>query len=272
MERIRLPIQRFNEWAPKLDDIKIDIQNVAQETNDKEPSRALDAVYIPVDIATNLQQENQQLKQAISCEFDDQRLLQITTESEALPSHPENPSLWTRMTVPSKESCLVGRNYKLLDRLQKLQEPRKGIWAKVSGQFRQDLSKITYNVCYASTQVEDLAREAKTFDKPMLRRLHKVSVATYVLCQESCSDAQGLNELGVQLSLVEAAINKANGLRNIFSKKQGVKQLWKYLMAKSVTTEEELDNYEAELTMIGRSTIDMLDGGFVLPKPASLLS
>ncbi|RKK55445.1 hypothetical protein BFJ66_g3347 [Fusarium oxysporum f. sp. cepae] len=110
MERIRLPIQRFNEWVPKLDDIKIDIQNVAQESNDKEPSRALDAVYIPVDIATNLQQENQQLKQAISCEFDDPRLLQITTESEALPSHPENPSLWTRMTVPSKESCLVGRN------------------------------------------------------------------------------------------------------------------------------------------------------------------
>ncbi|EXL41606.1 hypothetical protein FOCG_15777 [Fusarium oxysporum f. sp. radicis-lycopersici 26381] len=36
-------------------------------------------------------------------------------------------------------------------------------------------------------------------------------------------------------------------------------------MAKSVTTEEELDNYEAELTMIGRSAIDMLDGGFVLP-------
>ncbi|KAM5364685.1 hypothetical protein ACJA88_012914 [Fusarium oxysporum] len=200
MERIRLPIQRFNEWAPKLDDIKIDIQNVAQESNDKEPSRALDAVYIPVDIATNLQQENQQLKQAISCEFDDPRLLQITTESEALPSHPENPSLWTRMT--------------------KLQEPRKDIWAKVSGQFCQDLSKITYSVCYASTQVEDLAREAKTFDKPMLRRLQK---------------------------------------------KQGVKQLWKYLMAKSVTTEEELDNYEAELTMIGRSAIDMLDGGFVLP-------
>uniref|UniRef100_A0A0D2XZY0 Uncharacterized protein n=1 Tax=Fusarium oxysporum (strain Fo5176) TaxID=660025 RepID=A0A0D2XZY0_FUSOF len=191
MERIRLPIQRFNEWAPKLDDIKIDIQNVAQESNDKEPSRALDAVYIPVDIATNRQQENQQLKQAISCEFDDQRLLQITTESEALPSHPENPSLWTRMTVPSKESCLVGRNYKLLDRLQKLQEPRKDIWAKVSGQFRQDLSKITYSV----------------------------SVATYVLCQESRSDAQRVNELvdqlGVQLSLVEAAINKANGLRNI---------------------------------------------------------
>ncbi|KAF5265650.1 hypothetical protein FOXYS1_3522 [Fusarium oxysporum] len=250
IERIRLPIQRFNEWAPKLDDIKIDIQNVAQESNDKEPSRALDAVYIPVDIATNLQQENQQLKQAISCEFDDPRLLQITTESEALPSHPENPSLWTRMT--------------------KLQEPRKDIWAKVSGQFRQDLSKITYSVCYASTQVEDLAREAKTFDKPMLRRLQKVSVATYLLCQESRSDAQRVNELvdqlGVQLSLVEAAINKANGLRNIFfSKKQGVKQLWKYLMAKSVTTEEELDNYEAELTMIGRSAIDMLDGGFVLP-------
>ncbi|KAJ4032496.1 hypothetical protein NW753_013256, partial [Fusarium oxysporum] len=109
---------------------------------------------------------------------------------------------------------------------------------------------------------------------PMLRRLQKVSVATYVLYQESRSDAQGLNELvdqlGVQLSLVEAAINKANGLRNIFSKKQGVKQLWKYLMAKSVTTEEELDNCEAELTMIGRSAIDMLDGVFVLPKPASL--
>lgn len=104
----------------------------------------------------------------------------------------------------------------------------------------------------------------------MLRRLQKVSVATYLLCQESRSDAQRVNELvdqlGVQLSLVEAAINKANGLRNIFfSKKQGVKQLWKYLMAKSVTTEEELDNYEAELTMIGRSAIDMLDGGFVLP-------
>ncbi|KAK2674783.1 hypothetical protein RAB80_009767 [Fusarium oxysporum f. sp. vasinfectum] len=266
----------FNEWAPKLDDIEIDFQNVAQESNDKETSRALDAVYIPVDIATNLQQENQQLKQAISCEFDDQRLLQITTESEALPSHPENPSLWTRMTVPSKESRLVVRNYRLLDCLQKLQEPRKDIWAKVSGQFRQDLSKIIYSVCYASTQVEDLAREAKTFNKPMLRRLQKVSVATYVLCQESRSDAQGLNELvdqlGVQLSLVEAAINKANGLRNIFSKKQGVKQLWKYLMAKSVTTEEELDNCEAELTMIGRSAIDMLDGVFVLPKPASLLS
>ncbi|EXK83616.1 hypothetical protein FOQG_12138 [Fusarium oxysporum f. sp. raphani 54005] len=178
------------------------------------------------------------------------------------------------MTVPSKESRLVVRNYKLLDCLQKLQEPRKDIWAKVSGQFRQDLSKIIYSVCYASTQVEDLAREAKTFNKPMLRRLQKVSVATYVLYQESRSDAQGLNELvdqlGVQLPLVEAAINKANGLRNIFSKKQGVKQLWKYLMAKSVTTEEELDNCEAELTMIGRSAIDMLDGVFVLPKPASL--
>jgi hypothetical protein len=40
----------------------------------------------------------------------------------------------------------------------------------------------------------------------MLRRLQEVSVATYVLCQESRSDAQRLNELvdqlGARLSLV----------------------------------------------------------------------
>ncbi|KAF4436632.1 Isotrichodermin C-15 hydroxylase [Fusarium acutatum] len=152
MEQSRLPIQRFNEWAPKLDDIKIDIQNITQELNDKETSRTLDAICIPVDIATSLQKENQQLKQAIGCKFDDERLLQIAKESveQELPSYPENPL--------SKEELIAIRAYVLLARLQELQEPRKEMWEKVSGQFRQDLSKITYNVCYASAQLEDLAR------------------------------------------------------------------------------------------------------------------
>ncbi|CVK95217.1 uncharacterized protein FMAN_13380 [Fusarium mangiferae] len=252
MERGGLPIQRFNEWSPKLDDIKIDIQNITRELNDKETSRTLNAIYIPVDIATSLRKENQQLKEAIDCEFDDERLVQIAKESE-------------RIDIQA---------YILLGRLRKLQEPRREIWAKLSGQFRQDLSKITYNVCYASTQLENLAREAKTFNKPTLRQLQKVSVATYVLCRESRSDAQKLNEfvdqLGVQLSLVETTMNRANGLfRDIFATTPGVTTLWKYWMAKGAMTEEELDSYEAERMMIGRGVINMLDGGFVLPEPVS---
>lgn len=269
MERGGLPIQRFNEWSPKLDDIKIDIQNITQELNDNETSRTLNAIYIPVDIATSLRKENQQLKQAIGCKFDDERLVQIVKESveQQVPSDPENP-------VQFREERIDIQAYILLSRLRKLQEPRREIWAKLSGQFRQDLSKITYNVCYASTQLEDLAREAKTFNKPTLRQLQKVSVATYVLCQESRSDAQRLDkfvdQLGIQLSLVETTMNRANGLfRDIFATKPGVTTLWKYWMAKGAMAEEELDIYEAERKWIGRSVMNMLDEGFVLPEPVS---
>ncbi|PNP74493.1 hypothetical protein FNYG_12116 [Fusarium nygamai] len=264
MERGPLPIQRFNEWAPKLDDIRIDIQKITQELNDKETSRTLDAIHIPVDIATSLRKENQQLKQAIGCKFDE-RLLQIAKESveQELPSYPENPL--------SREELINTRAYVLLTRLQELQEPRNKIWEKLSGEFCQDLSKITYSVCYAAARLEDLAQEAKTFNKPTLRQLQKVSAATYVLCQESRSDARTLDELvdqlGVRLSLVETAIRRLDSLRNTFEGKHALTKLWKYLMVK--LTEEELDSYEAERMMIGRSMIEMLDGGFILPEPAS---
>ncbi|KAG5805120.1 hypothetical protein H9Q74_010433 [Fusarium xylarioides] len=114
MGRSPLPIQRFDEWAPKLDDIKIDIQKITQKINDKETSRTLDAIYIPVDIATNLQKENQQLKQDIGCKFDDERLLQIAKESveQELLSDPENPL--------SREELIAIRAYVLLARLQEL--------------------------------------------------------------------------------------------------------------------------------------------------------
>ncbi|KAF5670171.1 Isotrichodermin C-15 hydroxylase [Fusarium circinatum] len=270
MERSPLPIQRFGKWASKLDDIKIDIRNIIQEVNDKETSRTLDAIYIPADIATNLRKENQQLKQAIGCNFDEERLLQIAKDSmeQKLLSYPENPDFLSR------EDHIFSRAYILLSRLQKLQEPRREIWAKLSGQFRQDLSKIAHSVCYASAQLEDLAREAKTFNKPTLRQLQKVSVATYILCQESRSDAHNLNELvdqlGVQLSLIETTTKRASGLvRDTFAMKPGVTILWKYWMAEGRMTEDELDNYEAGRMMIGRSVINMLDGGFVLPEPAS---
>ncbi|KAF5688328.1 Isotrichodermin C-15 hydroxylase [Fusarium denticulatum] len=265
MERSPLPIQNFNEWAPKLDDIKIDIQNITQELNKKEASRTLDAIYIPVDIATSLRKKNQQLKQAIGCKFDDERLLQIAKESveQKLPSYPENPL--------SREELIAIRAYALLSRLQELQEPRNEIWEKLSGEFRQDLSKITHSVCYASVQLEDLAREAKTFNKPTLRQLQKVSVATYVLCQESRINARTLDELvdqlGVRLSLVETVIKRLDSLRNTFDGKHALTKLWKYLMVK--LTEEELDSYEAERMMIGRSMKEILDGGFVLPELAS---
>ncbi|KAF5624098.1 Isotrichodermin C-15 hydroxylase [Fusarium tjaetaba] len=265
IDRGPLPIQNFEKWAPKLDDIKINIQNIIQEQNNKETSRTLDAIYIPVDIATSLQKENQQLKQAIGCKFDDERLLQIAKESveEKLQSYPEN-SLF-------REELIAVRAYALLSRLQELQEARNEIWKKLNGQFRQDLNKITYSVCYASAQLEDLAREAKTFNKPTLRQLQKVSVATYVLCQESRSDARTLDELvdqlGVRLSLVETAINRLGGLRDTFEGKHALTKLWRYLMVN--LTEEELDSYEAERMMIGRNMIEMLDGGVVLPELAS---
>ncbi|KAF5986592.1 Isotrichodermin C-15 hydroxylase [Fusarium coicis] len=264
MERGPLPIQRFNAWAPKLDDIKIDIQKITQEVNDEEKSLAPDAIYIPVDIATSLRKDNQQLKQAIGCRFDE-RLLQIAKESveEELPSYPEN--------LLSREKLIAAQAYVLLSCLQELQEYRNEIWKKLSGQFRQDLNKITNSVCYASAQLEDLAREARTFNKPTLLPLQKVSVATYVLCQESRSDARTLDELvdqlGVRLSLVETAIRRLDDLRNNFEGKHALKKLWKYLMVK--LTEEELDSYEAERMMIGRNMIEMLDGGFVLPELAS---
>ncbi|KAF5702450.1 Isotrichodermin C-15 hydroxylase [Fusarium mundagurra] len=151
MERIPLPIQRFNEWSPKLNDIKLEIHNITQDINNKETLRTLDAIYIPVDIATNLQRENQQLKHSIGCKFDDERLLQIAKESveQELPSYPEN--------LLSREELIAIQAYVLLARLQELQEPRKEIWEKISGQFRQDLSKFTHSVCYASAQLEDLA-------------------------------------------------------------------------------------------------------------------
>jgi hypothetical protein len=265
MERGPLPIQRFNTWAPKLDDIKIDIQKITQEVNDEEKSRAPDAIYIPVDIATSLRKDNQQLKQTIGCRFDDERLLQIAKESveEELPSYPEN--------LLSREELIAVRAYVLLSRLQEIQGHRNEIWKKLSGQFRQDLNKITYSVCYASAQLEDLARDARTSNKPTLLPLQKVSVATYVLCQESRSDARTLDELvdqlGVRLSLVETAIRRLDDIRNTFEGKHALKKLWKYLMAK--LTEEELDSYEAERMMIGRNMIEMLDGGFVLPELAS---
>ncbi|KAF5574554.1 Isotrichodermin C-15 hydroxylase [Fusarium pseudoanthophilum] len=265
MERGPLPIQNFNEWAPKLDDIKIDIQKITQEKNDGETSWALEAIYIPVDIATSLRKENQQLKQAIGCRFDDERLLQIAKESveEELPSYPENPL--------SREELIATRAYILLSRLQELQERRNKIWKKLSGEFRQGLNKITHSICYASAQLEDLAREAKTFNKPTLRRLQKVSVATYALCQESRSDARTLDELvdqlGVRLSLVETAIRRLDSLRVTFEGNYALARLWKYLMVK--LTEEELDSYEVERMMIGRNMIEMLDGGFVLPELAS---
>ncbi|KAF4473777.1 isotrichodermin C-15 hydroxylase (cytochrome P-450 monooxygenase CYP65A1) [Fusarium agapanthi] len=244
----------FDKWASKLDDIKIDIRNMTQEVNDKETSRNLDAIYIPVDIAANLQKENQQLKKAIGCKFDGQRLLQIAKGSveQKLLSYPENPDLLSR------EYHIFSRAYILLSGLQKLQEPRKEIWAKVSGQLRQDLSKITHSVCYASAQLEDLTREAKTFNKPTLRQLQKLSVATCILCQASRSNAHNLNELvdqlGVQLSLIESTTNRASGLfRDIFATKPGVTILWKYWMAEGVMTEDELDSYEAGRMMIGRN-------------------
>ncbi|KAF5605635.1 Isotrichodermin C-15 hydroxylase [Fusarium pseudocircinatum] len=265
MERGPLPIHNFNEWAPKLDDIKTVIQNITQELNNKEASRTLDAIYIPVDIATNLRKENQQLKQAIGCIFDDERLSRIAKESveQELPSYPENPL--------SREELIAIKVYALLSRLQELQEPRNEIWQKLSGEFRQDLCKITHSVCYASSQLEDLVREAKTFSKPMLRQLQKVSVATYVLCQESRSHARTLDELvdqlGVRLSLVETAIKRLDSLRHTFEGKHALTKLWKYLVVK--LTEEELDSYEAERMMIGRSLIEVLDGGVVLPELAS---
>ncbi|KAF5558595.1 Isotrichodermin C-15 hydroxylase [Fusarium napiforme] len=265
MERGPLPIQNFNKWAPKLDDIKIDIQNIIQEQNNEETSRALDAIYIPLDIATSLRKENQLLKQAIGCKFDDERLLQIAKESveEELPSYPDNPL--------SREELIAIRAYVSLSRLQELQESRNEIWEKISGQCRQDLSKITHSVCYASAQLEDLARQAKAFNKPTLLQLQKVSVAAYVLCQESRSDTRTLDELvdqlGVRLSLVETAINRLGTLRNTFEGKHALTKLWKYLMVK--LTEEELDSYDAERMMIGRNMIEMLDGGFVLPELAS---
>ncbi|SCV47330.1 uncharacterized protein FFB14_09762 [Fusarium fujikuroi] len=218
---------------------------------------------------TSLRKENQQMKQVIGCKFNDGGLLQIAKESvkQQLPSDPEN-------LVLSREELLDIHAYILFSRLQKLQEPRREIWAKLSGQFRQDLSKIIYSVCYASTQLEDLAREAKTFNKPTLRQLQMVSVATYVLFRESRRDAQKLNELvdqlGIQLSLVETTMNRANGLfPDIFAKKPGVTTLWKYWMTKGAMTEEELDSYEAKRMMIGRSVINKLDGEFVLPEPVS---
>ncbi|CCT74458.1 uncharacterized protein FFUJ_10511 [Fusarium fujikuroi IMI 58289] len=218
---------------------------------------------------TSLRKENQQMKQVIGCKFDDGGLLQIAKESvkQQLPSEPEN-------LVLSREELLDIHAYILFSRLQKLQEPRRDIWAKLSGQFRQDLSKIIYSVCYASTQLEDLAREAKMFNKPTLRQLQMVSVATYVLFRESRRDAQKLNELvdqlGNQLSLVETTMNRANGLfPDIFAKKPGVTTLWKYWMTKGAMTEEELDSYEAKRMMIGRSVINKLDGEFVLPEPVS---
>ncbi|KAF5624560.1 Isotrichodermin C-15 hydroxylase [Fusarium sp. NRRL 52700] len=268
MERSPLLFHRFNEWAPKLNDIRIDIQNITQELNDRETLRIINAVNLPVDIATSLRKENQQLKQALGYKFDDQRLLQIAKESveHELPSYPENPL--------SREELLDIRAYVLLARLQELQEPRKEIWEKISGQFRQDLSKFTHNICHASTQLEDLARQAKTFNKPTLRQLQEVNVATYVLCQESRSDARRLDELvdqpGIRLSLVETVIDRASGLsRDIFATKPGMTGLWKYWMAKGAMTEEELDRYEAERMMIGKSVVNMLEGGIVLPESTS---
>ncbi|EWG55983.1 hypothetical protein FVEG_17725 [Fusarium verticillioides 7600] len=122
-----------------------------------------------------------------------------------------------------------------------------------------------------SAQLEDLAREARTFNKPTLRPLQKASVATYVLCQESRSDSRTLDELvdqlGVRLSLVETAIRRLDDLRSTFEGKHALTKLWKYLMVK--LTEQELDNYEAERMVIGRNMIEMLDGGFILPELAS---
>ncbi|KAF9772099.1 hypothetical protein IL306_010213 [Fusarium sp. DS 682] len=268
-ENARHPIQYFDDWAPKLHNIQNDIQNIAHEVKEEDSSRSLNSLYIPVDIAGNLQKENKKLRQAIGCDFDStaaiDRLLSFIKMIEERPAnqmrYPNYPSWITMMTKASKENHVIVRVHKLLKLLQQLQEPRQETWTKLSGEFRQGLSKITHSTCYASVQLEEHSREAETFGKPMLWRFQEVSVATYVICQESRSDAQRLDEvvdqLGVGLSVVKTAIRKVEALLAI-------------VLSKYVMTEEDLANYEAEMIMIGRTMINMLDGELVLPKPASM--
>ncbi|KAF4969065.1 hypothetical protein FSARC_3627 [Fusarium sarcochroum] len=257
-------------WAPNLNIIQQDVDNILDEIQDQRTRRNLDSIYVPVNIVHSLQKANRRLGESISCDLDHaavsdklDKFLQVIEEkpiSHFYRDEDEVKGWWTmiyRLFTHPKHHALVARSTDLLSLLQELHEPRERLWDETNHALQRGLDKIIHGSCYASVQLERHAREAKTFGWPTLELFQKAALSAYLLCQESRNDAQPLQDLldlmGVEIAAVETIIRNVKSLLVDIEKNKAMPEI-------------QIDTYEGELMLIGRATMEMLDGYFTLPR------